>query len=60
MAVSESPDSHRRKQVIARVVKDWSGRLFSFIRRRVSSDEDAEDAEIDAAHDGQASDTSSA
>ena len=43
MAVSESPDSHRRKQVIARVVKDWSGRLFSFIRRRVSSDEDAED-----------------
>lgn len=43
MPISESSDSHRRDQAIARVVRDWSGRLFSFIRRRVSSDEDAED-----------------
>lgn len=40
---SEPSDSKRRDQTIARVVRDWGGRLFGFIRRRVSSDEDAED-----------------
>lgn len=32
-----------RDRTIAGVVKSWSGRLFGFIRRRVASDEDAED-----------------
>lgn len=32
-----------RNQTITDVVKDWGGRLFNFVRRRVGSDEDAED-----------------
>ncbi|MGE0314411.1 MAG: RNA polymerase sigma factor [Lautropia sp.] len=43
MTLSKSSQGDRRDQAIAKVVRDWSGRLFSFIRRRVSSDEDAED-----------------
>jgi RNA polymerase sigma factor (sigma-70 family) len=33
----------QRQQIIQNAVKDYGKRLFSFIRRRVSSDEDAED-----------------
>jgi RNA polymerase sigma factor (sigma-70 family) len=32
-----------RNQTITGLVKDWGGRLFNFVRRRVGSDEDAED-----------------
>lgn len=32
-----------RNQTLTGVVKDWGGRLFNFVRRRVGSDEDAED-----------------
>jgi RNA polymerase sigma factor (sigma-70 family) len=38
-----SPTSTQRNQTLTGVVKRWGGRLFSFIRRRVGSDEDAED-----------------
>jgi RNA polymerase sigma factor (sigma-70 family) len=38
-----TPDPTPRNQTITGVVKSWGGRLFSFIRRRVGSDEDAED-----------------
>ena len=38
-----SPASTPRNQTLTGVVKDWGGRLFHFIRRRVGSDEDAED-----------------
>jgi len=38
-----TPQAKQRNLTIAGAVKDWGGRLFSFIRRRVGSDEDAED-----------------
>ena len=39
----DQPTSTPRNQTLTGVVKDWGGRLFSFIRRRVGNDEDAED-----------------
>ncbi|NVO06512.1 MAG: sigma-70 family RNA polymerase sigma factor [Rhodoferax sp.] len=38
-----TPVPAQRNQTLTGVVKDWGGRLFNFIRRRVGSDEDAED-----------------
>jgi RNA polymerase sigma factor (sigma-70 family) len=38
-----TPAPSQRNQTLTGVVKSWGGRLFSFIRRRVGSDEDAED-----------------
>lgn len=38
-----TPLTTPRNQTLTAVVKSWGGRLFSFIRRRVGTDEDAED-----------------
>jgi RNA polymerase sigma factor (sigma-70 family) len=38
-----TPLPSQRNQTITGVVKDWGARLFNFVRRRVGSDEDAED-----------------
>jgi RNA polymerase sigma factor (sigma-70 family) len=45
-----TPRPSERNQTITGVVKDWGARLFSFIRRRVGSDEDAEDVMQDVWH----------
>jgi RNA polymerase sigma factor (sigma-70 family) len=45
-----TPPPTPRNQTLTGVVKDWGGRLFSFIRRRVGSDEDAEDVMQDVWH----------
>lgn len=42
-APMNSPLPTQRNQTLTGVVKNWGGRLFNFIRRRVGSDEDAED-----------------
>jgi RNA polymerase sigma factor (sigma-70 family) len=38
-----TPLSTPRSQTITGVVRDWGARLYHFVRRRVGSDEDAED-----------------
>lgn len=45
-----STPQDQRDQTIAGAVKSWGGRLFNFVRRRVGSDEDAEDVMQDVWH----------
>jgi RNA polymerase sigma factor (sigma-70 family) len=45
-----TPLPNQRNQTITGAVKDWGGRLFNFVRRRVGSDEDAEDVMQDVWH----------
>lgn len=43
MPAPDPSQREQRNQTIAGVVKDWGARLFGFIRRQVSSNEEAED-----------------
>jgi RNA polymerase sigma factor (sigma-70 family) len=45
-----TPLAAQRNQTLTGVVKVWGGRLFNFIRRRVGTDEDAEDVMQDVWH----------